>query len=91
MTAGLVLAAGALCLLGTLLCYLSSPQQLLRAAGRLPAWPGIACLLLSLPLFLCLLAPVEAVAAWCVLAMLAWSLLPFLGAWRARRHARGAA
>lgn len=91
MSAALVLAAVLLCLLGTLLCYLSSPQQLLRATGRLPVWPGIACLLLSLPLFLCLLAPVEAVAAWCVLAMLAWSLLPFLGAWRARRRERGAA
>lgn len=84
------LAAALLCLLGSLLCYLSSPQQLLRR-GRLPSWPGIACLLLSLPLFWRLLAPLEAVAAWCVLAMLAWSLLPFLGAWRARVRAGRAA
>ena len=37
------------------------------------------------------ISPLEAVAAWCVLAMLAWSLLPFLGAWRARVRARRAA
>ncbi len=91
MSAWLAVAAVLSCLLGALLSYLSSPQQLLRAAGRLPVWPGIACLLLSLPLFLCLLGPLEAVAAWCVLAMLAWSLLPFLGAWRARVRARRAA
>lgn len=88
MTAWLAIGAVALCLLGTLLLYLVSPQQQLRAAGPWPSrrswWPGIACLLASLLLFLRVLAPVEAVAGWSVLAMLCWSLLPFLGAWRAR-------
>ncbi|QNN46937.1 hypothetical protein H9L17_01840 [Thermomonas brevis] len=91
MTAGLAVGAALLCLLGALLLYLASPQQQLRAAGPWPArrpwWPGIACLLLSLLLFLQVLAPVEAVAGWSVLAMLVWSLLPFLGAWRARVRA----
>ena len=90
MTSWWAALAALLCLLGTLLLYLASPQQQLRAAGPWPAgrswWPGLACLLLSLPLFLRVLAPVEAVAAWSVLAMLAWSLLPFIGAWRARRR-----
>lgn len=92
MTPLLALIAAALCLLGALLLYLASPQQLLRAAGPWPAgrswWPGIACLLASLLLFLRVLAPVEAVAGWSVMAMLVWSILPFLGAWRARRRAR---
>ena len=95
MTSWLAALAVLLCLFGTLLLYLASPQQQLRAAGPWPAgrswWPGLACLLLSLPLFLRVLAPVEAVAAWSVLAMLAWSLLPFIGAWRARVRARRAA
>ena len=92
MTPLLATAAVASCLLGALLLYLASPQQQLRGAGPWPAgrswWPGLACLLLSLPLFLRVLAPVEAVAAWSVLAMLAWSLWPFIGAWRARVRAR---
>ena len=92
MTSWWAALAALLCLLGTLLLYLASPQQQLRAAGPWPTgrswWPGSACLLLSLPLFLCLLGRLEAVAAWCVLAMLAWSLWPFIGAWRARVRAR---
>ena len=91
MTVIWAMLAVLLCVLGALLCYLSSPQQLLRAGGCLPLWPGIACLLLSLPVFWHLLAPLEAVAAWSVLAMLVWSLLPFVGAWRARVRARRAA
>lgn len=95
MTLWLAALAASLCLAGTLLLYLASPQQQLRAAGPWPAgrswWPGIACLLLSLPLFLQVLASVEAVAAWSVLAMLLWSLWPFLGGWRARVRARRAA
>ncbi|MGB3392355.1 MAG: hypothetical protein WA956_02265 [Stenotrophomonas sp.] len=92
MTFWLAALAALLCLFGTLLLYLVSPQQQLRAAGPWPArrpwWPGIACLLVSLPLFLRVLAPVEAVAGWSVLAMLFWSLWPFLGAWRAQARAR---
>lgn len=95
MTPLFAILATALCLLGTLLLYLASPQQQWREAGPWPArrpwWPGIACLFGSLLLFLRLLAPVEAVAGWSVLAMLAWSLWPFLGAWRARARAREAA
>jgi len=94
MTPWLAVAAVLSCLAGTLLLYLASPQQQLRAAGPWPLrrswWPGIACLLLSLPLLLRVLAPVEAVAGWSVLAMLFWSLWPFLGAWRARVRARRA-
>lgn len=90
----LVILAAALCLLGTLLLYLTSPQQLLRAAGPWPShrswWPSITCLLASLLLLLRVLAPVEAVAGWSVLAMLLWTALPFFGAWHARRRAKKA-
>lgn len=90
----LVIPAAALCLLGTLLLYLTSPQQLLLAAGPWPShrswWPSITCLLASLLLLLRVLAPVEAVAGWSVLAMLLWTALPFFGAWHARRRAKKA-
>ncbi len=78
-----------------LLFYLASPQQQWRAAGPWPSrhrgWPGAACALVSLLAMLRVLAPMEAVFAWCVLLMLVWSLAPFLGAWRARVRARRAA
>jgi len=78
-----------------LLSYLASPQQQWRAAGPWPSrhrgWPAAACALVSLLVMLGLLAPLEAVFAWCVLLMFVWSLAPFLGAWRARVRARRAA
>lgn len=78
-----------------MLFYLASPQQLLRAAGPWPArhrwWPGTLCAAASLLAISRLLAPMEAVFAWSVLLMLAWSVAPFLGLWRARARAgRGA-
>lgn len=92
MNPWLLWGAAGLCTLGASLLYLLSAQQLLRQAGpwqgRWPLWLGISCLLVSLLLLLRVLAPLEAVASWSVLAMLVWSLLPFLGAWRARARAR---
>ncbi len=75
--------------LAAVLLYLASPQQQLRAAGPWPTrhawWPGSALALLALLATWQLLAPVEAVSTWLVLLTLLWSVLPFLGAWRARK------
>ncbi|MFT4196320.1 MAG: hypothetical protein QM601_00145 [Pseudoxanthomonas sp.] len=72
-----------------LLFYLASPQQQWRAAGPLHMrwWPGSLLALMSLLAMLQVVAPMEAVFACCVLWMLAASVAPFLGAWRARRRA----
>lgn len=68
------------------LFYLASPQQQWRAAGSWPrrwrGWPGSLCALLSLASMMRLLAPKEALFAWCVLLMFVASIVPFLGAWR---------
>ncbi len=78
---------------GTWLLYLASPQQQWRMRGPWPsqhrAWPGTLCLLLSLVHARPTMGPLEAASAWLVLIMLAASLAPFVGAWRA--HRRGAA
>lgn len=70
------------------LFYLASPQQQWRTAGPWPArwrwWPGSLCALLALASMTRLLAPMEAVFAWCVLLMFIGSIVPFLGAWRSR-------
>lgn len=72
---------------GVWLLYLASPQQQWRVQGpRRSGWPGVLCLLLSLALAWPLMGALEAVAAWLALAMLAASLAPFAGAWRARRR-----
>lgn len=92
MNAWYVLAAGVSGIAAALLSYLASPQQQLRAAGPWPArhrwWPATLCAAASLAALWPLLAPMEAVFAWCVLLMLVWSVAPFLGLWRARARAR---
>lgn len=74
-----------------LLFYLASPQQQLRAGGawprRRPWLPATLLALLSLVAMWQVLAPLETVFAWSILLMLVWSVLPFLGAWRAGRRA----
>ena len=91
MNTALALLATAAGIAAALLSYLASPQQLLRARGPWPArrrwWPATLCALASLLAMLRLLAPLEAVFAWCVLLMLGWSVAPFLGLWRARVRA----
>ncbi|MNN21488.1 hypothetical protein D3C81_1348090 [compost metagenome] len=91
----LPLVATTACIVAALLFYLASPQQQLRAAGRWPTrhawWPGTLLSLLALRLMWPLLAPLEAVTAWLVLITLVGSVMPFLGAWRARVRARSAA
>lgn len=90
MTPVLVLLAGLTGITAALLFYLASPQQQWRRSGPWPprhrAWPAGVCAVSSLLLLLQLLAPMEAVFAWCVLLMFGLSLMPFLGAWQARRH-----
>lgn len=70
--------------------YLASPQQQWRAAGPWPArggaWLASACAALSLALFCGALGAVAAVAMWLTALMLATTVAPFLGAWRARRR-----
>ncbi|MFT3665854.1 hypothetical protein [Piscinibacter sp.] len=77
-----------------LFAYLASSHQQWRAAGRWPSrwrwWPGVVCALVSLAAMLRLLAPMEAAFAWSILLMLAASVMPFLGAWRALSRAGGA-
>ncbi len=79
---------------GAALLYLASPQQAWRAAGPWPArargWPGGLCLLISLLALLQLLGALAATFTWLTLLMLVWSLMPFLGAWRARNRKRAA-
>ncbi|WP_269792627.1 hypothetical protein [Stenotrophomonas sp. Iso1] len=91
----LSLVATSACIVAALLLYIASPQQQLRAAGRWPTrhawWPGTLLSLVALLLMWPLLAPLEAITAWLVLLMLVGSVLPFLGAWRARVRARSAA
>ena len=63
-------------------------------AGPWPArargWPGGLCLLISLLALLQLLGALAATFTWLTLLMLVWSLMPFLGAWRARNRKRAA-
>lgn len=88
MTPWLALLATLCGTAAALLFYLASPQQQWRAAGPWPTrrrwWPGSMCALLSLVSMTLLLAPKEAVFAWCVLLMFVASIAPFLGAWRSR-------
>lgn len=91
MTFALALAALVLGTAGALALYLASPQQQWRVAGPWPGrrrwWPGTALALASLLATMQVVAPMEAVFAWSVLLMLALSVAPFLGAWRARTRA----
>lgn len=84
------LVAVVCCIASAVLLYLASPQQQLRATGPWPSrhcWlPGTLLSLLSLLAMWQVLAPLETVFAWSILLMLVWSVMPFLGAWRA--HAR---
>ncbi len=74
-----------------LLFYVASPQQQLRASGPWPSrrcWlPGTLLALLSLLTMWQVLAPLETVFAWSILLMLVWSVMPFIGAWRAHSRA----
>nr|WP_295382000.1 hypothetical protein [Pseudoxanthomonas sp.] len=89
----IVLASGA-GIAGAVLLYLASPQQSWRATGPWPArargWPGGLCLVISLAALLQLLGALAATFTWFTLLMLVWSVMPFLGAWRARNRKRAA-
>lgn len=85
----MVMAAALSGLAGAWLMYLASPQQRWLAHVLRPArlgWLGALCLLMSLGLLLSWMGSMAAVATWLVLAMLAWTTAPFLGAWRAQRR-----
>ena len=82
----LAFAGGLAALAGASLLYLASPNQ--RATQRkLPrrrlAWTGAAAELLALICFLNVAGPATAVFIWMTAAMLVWSIIPLLAAWRA--------
>ncbi|GAA5069001.1 hypothetical protein [Lysobacter panacisoli] len=87
-------ASAALAILGAILLYIASPQQQLLRRGPWPTrahgWPGTLCVLASLALLWPRMGSAAAVATWFTLLMLVWTLIPFAGAWCARRreHAR---
>ncbi|MFT4247945.1 MAG: hypothetical protein QM581_07905 [Pseudomonas sp.] len=89
-----IVLASVLAGLGAWLFYLACPQQQWRAAGPWPMrrrWlPGSAALALALALLLGRTGTLEAWAICACAAMLAGSLAPFLGAWRARQREKRA-
>jgi hypothetical protein len=72
---------------GCCLLYLSHRHQgwLARPLGRRGALAGAVLLVLALVAAWRVLSPLAAVLAWCVVAMLSWSLLPYAGLLKGRR------